>query len=651
MRRKRNIKKVLQIIIVLLVLIVAGGIFLYYFQNGKSATSEFPSGWVVEDYDSYMDEKKEIASDIEGMSQYDKYEMGLDYQDGSDTDKDGLTDKEEIEIYSTDPLKASTADDLYTDGYKIENGMDPFTKYEYEDSIAISDGGCSEVILTCDEPSDLNASVKDVTEDFDLNSFDIDTIYKGYWINGYNGAISIDLSNILTQYKMSLKGIRIWIVEGAFVTEGLTELEKCKYEPDGNVVTLDYDFKGNGNYHIFVTCKKRISVGSIFTSSTSSTVKETPDEVDCLLYGSSIATEFGHKKFTLEYTGADDESSKSAFLESWQNNYKSRFGEEFYYDVEVKAVSEASIRKKHSSFQRSFPFMETNFGEPTEIYMLVFVYVFEENIPSSITAQKEENSDFDIFTDELPFQNFSSYIGEYGNCAGITHLTAYLYNNSKLPSSGSYDCTVDGKDKTIKWNLTEDKENKTLTNLGLYDYKTTTFIDENSDNGSDRIGSNLSEGEEEFVNMIGCFWAEGNDKIDLTDYMHTDGSRDNYSKIKKMIKYLDEGKVLDVYMYFQGGFGHAINIYGYSYNSLGEVIFDVYDSNLPQNKRSGFTLNHDKCYLEVKRIENENGPDTFEYLYWPLSGKSNISYMATSNPDLMSKNAMVVMDEDWNVVK
>lgn len=49
-------------------------------------------------------------------------------------------------------------------------------------------------------------------------------------------------------------------------------------------------------------------------------------------------------------------------------------------------------------------------------------------------------------------------------------------------------------------------------------------------------------GEKEFVNIVGCFWAEGNDKIDLAKYLHTDGSWDNDSKIEKMIQYLDKGK-------------------------------------------------------------------------------------------------------------
>lgn len=47
---------------------------------------------------------------------------------------DGLTDKEEIEVYGSDPLKASTAGDLYTDKYKVEHDMDVNKKYDYEEN-------------------------------------------------------------------------------------------------------------------------------------------------------------------------------------------------------------------------------------------------------------------------------------------------------------------------------------------------------------------------------------------------------------------------------------------------------------------------------------------------------------------------------------
>lgn len=55
---------------------------------------------------------------------------------------------------------------------------------------------------------------------------------------------------------------------------------------------------------------------------------------------------------------------------------------------------------------------------------------------------KAMGTGFDKYEDELPFQNFRSYIGTGGNCAGIRHLTSYLYNTGSFPSGGTYNCNI-----------------------------------------------------------------------------------------------------------------------------------------------------------------------------------------------------------------
>ena len=55
-----------------------------------------------------------------------------------DTDGDGLSDWEEINIYHTDPNKADTDGDGYKDGQEINNGYTPDNngKYSFDDSLA-----------------------------------------------------------------------------------------------------------------------------------------------------------------------------------------------------------------------------------------------------------------------------------------------------------------------------------------------------------------------------------------------------------------------------------------------------------------------------------------------------------------------------------
>ena len=124
---KKN-KEIGRLVIIYSILLVIFGIKTYV--NNINQKNNLLGGLEVQDETDFSKSLKGKKSDIKGMSQYDKYKMGLDYHDGSDSDHDGLTDKEEIEVYNTDPLKSSTAGDLYTDGYKVTHNMDVKKSYE-----------------------------------------------------------------------------------------------------------------------------------------------------------------------------------------------------------------------------------------------------------------------------------------------------------------------------------------------------------------------------------------------------------------------------------------------------------------------------------------------------------------------------------------
>ncbi len=183
-------------------------------------------------------ELKDTPSDIEGLSQYEKIEQGMFAYENSDSDSDGLTDKEEIEVYGSDPLKCSTAGDLYSDGYKIENDMDVNKKYEYEGVTSISDEN-NVVTLHAKTPYDLGESqlsekdtrgariktdgmtVSDCTETakasvagekvlFNMHPCLSDTFYKAYIVSGYDGdTIDIDLEAVAQELKMEAKDLDI----------------------------------------------------------------------------------------------------------------------------------------------------------------------------------------------------------------------------------------------------------------------------------------------------------------------------------------------------------------------------------------------------------------------------------------------------------
>ena len=632
-----------------------------YFTN-KSDENPFLYGMEVEDFDEFIETQKDVPSDIEGMSVYDKYAMGLQRQDGSDSDFDGLTDKEEIEVYGSDPLKASTAGDLYSDSYKVENGMDLFTYYEYVEEMTFTYNECPEIILTASDPTDFSAVVKDKTSNINPDDFSIEKLYKAYQLYNYSGSVVIDLSEIYSENGISEDNIEIYSSEGAFAIKGLTELTKVTISSDGNKVTLDKDFSDDEKYFIYITEKQDNLVGSIYNKIFGKYIEKdldtkTKEDVSVIICANMLSGVYK----VIYYDCNSEENTQNVLnntLTYLNGSKKKHFNADIFekaskqeYDIKLKTLRTAL---KGNEVETMFRTLSDFFANPQTILFSYMVYEMDASIDFRDVVSEEEttepvSSGFDKWVDELPFQNFESYIAEGGNCAGITHLSSYLYNTKSIPTSGSYDCIINGTKQTISWDLTSDDDNSTLYDSGLIDYKKKSFIDDHSSEENNYL-IGLSECEEEFVNMVGCFWAEGNDRINMTRYELQSGEYDNVELIKNMMNLIDQGKILDMYLYMRYGGAHAVNVYGYEYVDDETINFYVYDSNLPQDDRKGYNIDNIKgqCTLQVFLSMNKDGTGSFEYLYWPMT--DNTEYLASSAEGLMNSHAIVVMDENWNIL-
>lgn len=647
-------KAVLKILITIIVviLIIAG---IGYMQNRKAKKEADAWNQAITQMgipfptDEELDEEmKNTPSDLEGMSQYDKTQLGLDWRDGSDSDSDGLTDQEELEVYHTDPLKTSTADDLYTDGYKVQHGMDPFTYYEYDGEIRFDFNECQEVILSAERPSDFNTVVQDDTETYSLEQYGITPMYKAYTIYNYYGRVSIDLSNVFNENDISFSDINIYVMKGQYLIVGQTKLEKVSYKKDGNTVTLNYDFETEEDYKIFITGKKLSvdSVGLMFKEkeNTDANITMGLEEGNGLIWSFSAIQNFLHVGSVAEYEDMGDDAKNAIVRDKLLEVGNNEIAGEGAFSVDganVKKQNGLWIELKYKFLQTFFPKFEYTTPDSLNYRHAVFGYYHCTELFTY--EQDNTNSSFDKYVDELPFRNFASYIGNAGNCAGISHFTSYLYNNGQAPMSGSY--VVDGE--KITWDLTKDASNKTLYDPGLSDYMDKDFIDSRATQETNYYIEAENSAEKEFINMIGCYWAEANDKSDLRTYMMSNGKKNDFSLIESMIEQLDQGKVLDLHILMRYGGGHALNVYGYmrSKTDPDQYWFKVYDSNIPQDDRSD--LNTATPYLSVHRHTDEEGHDGFIYLYYPIEG--NTDYIATSDRGLMPKNSIIVMDDKWNV--
>lgn len=644
------------LIIFLILLAILGG------KTGIKRTqlkNSLLAGLEMQDEDTFVKSLKGKKSDIKGMSQYDKYKMGLDYHDGSDSDHDGLSDKEEIEVYGTDPLKSSTAGDLYTDGYKAANDMDLEKSYEMDEQ-TFHNNNCEEVVLSADDAVSLNAVVEDATDRYSLTDYGIKKIYKGFWISNYSGTFSLDLDKIFSDNDISKSDISIWMYKGDFLAYGLSDLEKCKYKMDGNLAVIEDKLSADTSYYIYVTEKKNI-LNSIFTSASHKTQLNSSkdDQAIFLLKESPILHSLGLTKVDVYYP---DQNNDEANIKMEQRAIKLYNLKEDTDEINFIPLSVDKIQKKYQKLRDTMPKLETKDGlvynKDGQGNLLLALYGYQ-CIDDGITVDaggngknskdskkiiyKNHHTKFDPYVDELAFQNFASQYGHNGNCAGIARLTSYLFNTGSYPKNGSYD--------DIKWNLGTDKHNATLMDPGLSDYKTNSFVDDHSSAFGNYVSTDkLTSGEKEFVKMIGAGYQEDNDRLPyLNEYMISNDWNPDWSVAEHMMDYLNKGKILNVGLYLKNGSGHTITVYDYYYNYAGELIFRVYDSNIPQNHMDDVELNCDgACYLQCKKVLRSDGTYGMDYLYYPISGETG--YLASTSANLMSKSSIMVYDENLNIL-
>ena len=643
------------------------GYNLYQVMQDKAAVDQKTSlGYMEFSNEDFEKELKNKSSDIDGLSQYDKLQKGLQITDGSDSDYDGLSDKDEIEIYGSDPLKASSSGDLYTDGYKIANGMDLTKKYDYEGEKNFPNNKCEEIKLNADDALDFYASVSDVTDTADVSSFGIDNLYKAYKIYNYSGTLSINAKSIKENLpeNINLKDMQIKVFNGAFLGKDLGKLDKVSFKEEAKKITLDYTFEGKGTYYILISKKTTFAsaIGSLIGKSSSD--KENEEGIGLVITQPIVGNITKFKDGTqFLYSEMSDPDSTYAFRDAYINKLNQEWFKTHEDPIVTKdnknltTESKKSIKLKYEFLRKWLaPFEYTDKQHWYHAILMYSLYDYNSGTVVAANGISGDNGDkterlnfnnyhtsFDQYTDELCFQNFQSDYGTEGNCLGIAHFTSYLFNTGSYPSTGSYN--------DISWDLGTDEENKTLMDRGIFDYKNIHFIDERTEKGSDYLSDDvLSSGEKEFVKMIGAGFQEGNDLIDTDSHVKVNGELNDYSMLKKAMDYLDAGKVVNVCLILNNGTGHAITLYDYYWVNDEAVNFRVYDSNIPQNDRENYYIHaNGASYLQCEVVNQPNGEKDFQYIYYPL--ENNTAYMASSYSYIMQKNCMIIVDENWNEFK
>ncbi len=717
MKKKSNggfIKVIALILVIVFGLKFAVNHFPGILQDKYNAGEELAGG-LTYDEEAFFD-KLNVPSDIKGWTKYDKYNAGLGTEDGSDSDQDGLTDKEEIEQYKTDPLKKSTADDLYTDGYKVSHGMDPLEYCEYEGEVKYEKNKADNIQLLTPTIENLDAQVKPVSTD--IYTAGEQKILAAYEVYGYDGDLTIDLTEVLKKNQKKISGIEVQI--GNWFGTGF---KNAKYKTDGNTITIARDSLSNFAGSVILVMEKKgiLETGMTLIKTEGKTVgaaqlidinSTETEEGDGLAFSAPLL-QFFKVKPKVYYLKTDDEELNAKTRESLIEIADLRFdmdvvrhdsGKEDYRltDENCIGVSEgklASIRKILDSIPGCTHFTRST---PQTAILNYFNLADFTGINRSAATHNAFGARY-----EFPFENFGSNISPGGNCAGIAHIVAYGYNNNELPAlSGSYMVGKDAADNeiTISWDIdTKASANDTLIRTEFANYKSYDFTQvhtkpykiedsdkdlENGENGDNEqkedkyvdIMQDLSDDEQNFVNMIGCYWKEANEHFHVKSY-EKDVFYSNYSfeLIELMMDYLDTGKILEAAFSCatvtkeegvrnndpnpeldeilennkrpaRKYLGHAVNIVGYERdkNNPDIIYFKLYDSNYPSYIRDKYP---GSAVLVVKRhSSNFDHADTFDYCYAYRTTPEGWGLYMTNDRSLNTKYEMVIMDDHFNIL-
>lgn len=540
-----------------------------YIEEDKKNIEAEDFGNLTELQNDYINTLKNTQSDIDGMTMYDKYEQGLSPEDGSDTDQDGLTDKEEIEEYGSDPLKASTAGDLYTDKYKVDNGIDVNTKCDYEGTPSYPNNHDEDVILEADEPLSLNATCNDLQDYFEIEGADI---VKELTLYDFSGHLSVTISDKAkeTYGITNLSECHAYVAEWGHTIMNSTPIEVD--EENSRIRLSDYVFDRNKIYAVVIT--DRVATNAIFRSDKLPHAKALDNSGDAetdkqyALVMTNTMEYFFDDGVDVYYVADNDGDINEDMLKNIMKWIDNAYGWQVADNAEFHTISKADYIKKYTALRTFWPggYNDEAFGAHDDLVeenlaSLFLMYIDYDAICNdyglvngtdtqySFESPQKTETAFDPSTDAFPFGNFATPVAQGGVCAGISLFTVQNFNQENLQLSGGHFVeypiyvkteggTMYGKPKVIAmdYDVTPYDCADALSSKGLSDFRDSTYVTSHSEklpcykyhydsNGVAHANSdglyeidevytdqmtNLDEEDEQFVNLITVKWQELN---------------------------------------------------------------------------------------------------------------------------------------------
>ena len=668
MRRARRI--ILFIIIFLIFISAVTGHIMTAVKNMQKLYA--PNGLLTIPNDSereYVKSLKKKRSDISGMTQYDKYMQGLAPNDGSDTDGDGLSDKDEIEKYHTDPHKASTSGDLITDGEKIEHGLETDRKYTVKpSSIKYPYNECNEVSLSADSAEARRAVVQKPY----FNKLKGVKTYQEYQITCFSGKMTIDLTDILKDNKTDISSISVFLQEDTGDAKNITD--RVKFH--GRNVTVSGLFDADKHYDLFIAKKP-------FLANTAEVIDADSDDNSLLGMFNDVK---GKDSYNSVISGKGDMDGIIFgapflhFLSGEINVFYYDTGDKKKNDIEIQtlikranSIDEADMTAKSSKIRKAskaqinglyrlfstvFPHCNgSGYGKGNESdWDLLFYY---ERFASADTKLAENNAEiwkdihakrshsgFTFGKDQFAFPNMSSKLTGGGLCSGIATYTSHVFNTGKVEAPLT-DAVIDKNGTRYMWDISGKQFDQLRTKGEIHSFRNKDFVKEHKDKNG-YMAKDMSDDDNSLLNMIVWYWSKAN-KVNARIPRYkthipafTAHSMNTYDFSWDIIEYLkkkiDKGQIVSLGTQMGNDksdlkeySGHEINLVDYVQRSDDSVKFKVYDSNYPDN---------DNLWLYVtKRF------GSFDYIYQP--DKNNNDYVMTNHKMTGTYEFSVIDESDF----
>lgn len=685
------------ILFILIVIAIMFGIIkaISIYQNKKAVTEISES--ILIDTPHVLDAPNmNNEQDIEGLTVRQKLDMGLSTEDGSDTDGDGLTDKEEIETYHTDPLKVQTSGDNIPDGYKAIKGLD-LTK-QYNDSEIQKE--------LFEKTSDIKLNTINV-ENYDNDIREIDYEISGikstkaYKIQEYTGQVEADFSSYIDSETDH------FIFK---ISNGMGQQVEKLRDKDGKVV---FDVDETGCIVGIVNNPESNQTNTVdglldkFGDLIDSNIKSEPEQgmvvmlpitvltgdlkiyvYEQQLFKSSQKTDQKYTELETQLNNRIQSSSIKASVEGIRVNpvqykivktlFKSFESGDMVLDIiKEHGDSEAyqTIEENRSVLQKIIPFILTQYTFDSWDELTAGL----KDIASSEDEKESQNienqiietqnridytTNFDVHRDAYCFPNIGTAISPGGNCAGLQMTAVQMFNGARYNSSDSGNYLE--KDLGYDLDSISGSDTDTLLDPGFYDYKSRQYWKENYPDLAQTAVDDIEDKQDrEFIKFIGFKWAEANSKIDR-NFQFFAGQKD-WSIMESYIDYFkSEDKVAYIAMMTPYA-AHAILCYGLYQDENDEDVYylRVWDNNFPDNMAiSKETGKEFKCdnRIKIERKHHLFGNDTFEWDYYPLPEVLEdyrfTQYTAFKSPHskgngmqtVFNASCLVLADESFNQI-